>query len=61
MNRDYSVPLILACVLLLITLTLVSSVLDHVASIDEKLTQGWTPPDIEQCDKALWDRIRHEC
>jgi len=21
----------------------------------------WEPPDIEQCDKELWDRIRYEC
>jgi hypothetical protein len=30
----------------------------HAPRVESK---GWTPPDIPQCDKELWERIKDRC
>lgn len=43
--------------------TVVNAAKAHAAFEQERQVkiQGWTPPPIPQCDKALWDRIREGC
>lgn len=28
---------------------------------EEAIAQGWSPPEIPQCDEELWERIKDRC
>jgi hypothetical protein len=38
---------------------LVITIAQH--SKEPTCSEGWKPPDIPQCEKELWDRIREGC
>ncbi len=54
------IVMISAVVMAIIVWSIISTVMAHERP-EPQVFPVWSPPDIEQCDKELWDRIRYEC